>query len=132
MAWLILWGSWHHPHPTPCQRAVPMWTQEAGSRSIRGTESPLCGHKGSHSGRDPAGDQLQLQGLDDMPSVGAPGGEPKGRSKGLWVQLLPQALLEFQQLGVAGLQDPYWAALESGQPRLWRAAQKKMWLAQYV
>lgn len=81
-------------HPTPAREPCPCGHRKQGSQSIRGTESPLCGYKGSHSGRDPAGDQLQ-------PRVGASGGEPKAllsrRSKDLWVQLLPQALLESQQ-----------------------------------
>lgn len=106
-----------------------MWTQEAGSQSSRGTESPLCGHKGSYRAGDPAGDQLQAQGRDGMPSVGASGGEPMALlspgPKDLRAQLLLQALLEPQQWES---QDNYlgrWTPLESCQPGLWRAAQKK-------
>lgn len=77
-----------------------LWTQEAGSQSSPGTESPLCGHKGGYRARDPAGNQLQAQGMDGMPSVGASRGEPKALLSpgptGLRVQLLPQALLEPQ------------------------------------
>lgn len=77
-----------------------MWTQEAGSQSSPGTESPLCGHKGGYRVRNPAGDQLQAQGMDGMPSVRASRGEPKALFSpgpaGLRIQLLPQVLLEPQ------------------------------------
>lgn len=61
----------HAREPCPCEH------RKQGSQSISGTEFPLCEYKGSHSGRDPAGDQLQPQSLAGMPNVGTSWGEPK-------------------------------------------------------
>lgn len=113
------------PSPPQARELCPCRHRKQGSQ-IRGAEAPLCEYKGSHSGGDPAVDQLQPQGLDGMPSAGVSGGESKAllspRLKGLWVKLLPQA---GGVTGLQGLSCGRWRALESGQPRLWRATQKK-------
>lgn len=65
----------------------------------------MCRHKGSLRARDPAGDQLQAQGLAYTPGVrGTVGGEPKAwlsqGPKGFRMgRLLPGAALEPQQQG---------------------------------
>lgn len=48
--------------------------QDTGSRSRR-TESALCGHKGGLRARDPAGEQLQFQGLPTCQALGRLGQE---------------------------------------------------------
>lgn len=97
------------PIPPHARELCPCGHRKQGSQSIRGTESPLYEYKGSHSGRDPAGDQLQPQGLAGMPSVGASGGEPKVRFpkvKGLKGTTASPSSAGVPA-GVTGLQDLY-------------------------